>query len=581
MSQSRVRFGAFELDLRLRELRKGSTSVRLQDQPFQILAMLLERPGDVITREEITRRLWPDGTSVDFEHSVNAAIKRLRSALGDEAGTPRYVETLPRRGYRFIAPLDAVDVVTGGRTAIDRRPRLVVLPFVNLSGESGRDYFSDGLTEEMIAQLGRLCATRIGVLARTSAMLYKNVNRGAADIGEALRADYLVEGSVRVAGDRVRITAQLIETAGETHLWADSYDRELSNGLVVQTEVAAEIARTLTSEILPPPPETSGTLDTRASEAYLAGRFQWGKPGDTGLVDALASFERAVAIDGQFGRAHSARARAYLLMADYYRMEPVKAITAARAAAERALELDPGDADAYTVIGEARRILDWDWPGARAAYQKALQLNPNSEVAHRYYAWFLALQQPDAEALAAADRGFDLDPLCLSMLSYVAAVRFFARDFETAFTRGHQALAREPEHEPARRITAAALVQLGRAGEAVALFDEVPERTLSPASRASMGQALAAAGRKARALEIVGKLEREPRTAVVPDYHMALLHAALGQTDAAFAALAAACLHRDPWLGAANVDPRFEALRHDRRFDTFRSRLRLDPVRVA
>src|SRR5262245_50768985 len=245
MSQSRVRFGAFELDLRLRELRKGSTSVRLQDQPFQILAMLLERPGDVITREEITRRLWPDGTSVDFEHSVNAAIKRLRASLGDEAGTPRYVETLPRRGYRFIAPIDAVDVVTGGRTAIDRRPRLVVLPFVNLSGESGRDYFSDGLTEEMIAQLGRLCATRIGVLARTSAMLYKNVNRGAADIGEALRADYLVEGSVRVAGDRVRITAQLIETAGETHLWADSYDRELSNGLVVQTEVAAEIARTL------------------------------------------------------------------------------------------------------------------------------------------------------------------------------------------------------------------------------------------------------------------------------------------------------------------------------------------------
>jgi TolB-like protein len=216
--------------------------------------MMLERPGDIVTREEIRARLWPDGTTVDFEHSVNAAVKRLRAALGDAAEHPRYVETLPRRGYRFIAMLeDAYSASTAPkhRQAPAQRPRLVALPFANLSDDPSQDYFSDGLTEEMIAQLGRRCGSRIGVLARTSSMLYKNASRGAGDIGEALRADYLVEGSVRREGDRVRITAQLIETGGETHVWAESYDRQLADCLAVQMEVASEIAHALSYELLP------------------------------------------------------------------------------------------------------------------------------------------------------------------------------------------------------------------------------------------------------------------------------------------------------------------------------------------
>ena len=221
------RFGTFEVDLRARELRKGGIRIRLQDQPFEILAMMLERPGDVVTREELRQRLWPAGTFVDFEHSLNAAIKRLRAALGDDADNPRFVETLHRRGYRFIAAVDSEGQPVRNLHVV-RPPvskpadvvsvRLVVLPFANLSNDPTQEYFSDGLTEEMITQIGRLCPGRLGVIARTSSMLFKRSPKSASEIGRELSADYLLEGSVRSEGDRIRITAQLIETRTEVHL---------------------------------------------------------------------------------------------------------------------------------------------------------------------------------------------------------------------------------------------------------------------------------------------------------------------------------------------------------------------------
>lgn len=232
---NRLRFGSFELDVRSRELRNGSARVRLQEQPFEILCMMLKRAGDVVTREELRHRLWPEGTFVDFEHSLNAAVKRLRAALGDDAENPRFVETLPRRGYRFIAALDA------GESRAPRvekppsvhRARLAVLPFSNLSHIGTQDYFTDGLTEEMVSQLGELCRGRIGVLARWSSMAFKGTSMRARDIGEALDAGYLLEGSVRRDGDRVRITARLVEAASETHLWSETYERDLTDCLSV------------------------------------------------------------------------------------------------------------------------------------------------------------------------------------------------------------------------------------------------------------------------------------------------------------------------------------------------------------
>lgn len=238
-----VHFESYELDVRSRELRHGAERVRLQAQPFEILVMMLERPGQVVTREELVQRLWPNGTFVDFEHSLNAAVKRLRAALGDNADSPRFVETLPRKGYRFIGAGERDRSVRG------RRPRVAVLPFTDDGGESTTRDFCDGLTDEMILQLGRLDGLGVDVVARSSSLAFRGGACLAREIGASLRADYLLEGSVRRQGDRARIAAWLVETSGETQLWADAYDRYLTDALSVQADVASRIAGSLAAEI--------------------------------------------------------------------------------------------------------------------------------------------------------------------------------------------------------------------------------------------------------------------------------------------------------------------------------------------
>ena len=570
-----MQFGGVEVDMRLREVRRGADAVRLQEQPFQLLSLMLARPGDVVTREDIRQRLWPDGTSVDFEHSVNAVVKRLRAVLGDDAAQPRFVETLPRQGYRFIGALEGGEPRPRGPSAAPR-PRLVVLPFTNLTGDPLHDFFIDGFIEELIAHLGHRCADRVGVLARTSAMLYKDVRRGAGDIGEALRADYLVEGSVRTSGDRVRITAQLIETRGETHLWAHSYDRDYRNCLTIQTDVAAEIAVALQHELFPPPPADTPTRVPGAFEAYLTGRFHWHRSGPVGLETAIAYYDEALGHDPGFGRAHSSRARALLSLSEHYVVPIAGALREARAAAERALAIDADDPDAWVVIAEARRVLDHDPAGARAAYQKVLAMNASSECAHRYYAWFLVARTPGAEAIAVADRAFSLDPLCIVMQTCAADVHLICRDFEGALARGRHALAMEPESERAKRSAALALVQLGRADEAVAIFDAVPERSVPLTSLAIKAAALVASGNVDRARALAKRLERAGPDRMVSPYHVAALHNALGDHDAAFASLERAFVEGDGWLEVVGVDPRFACLHGDHRLQALRARLRLD-----
>ena len=412
-SQGAIRFGAFELDERARELRSGTSRIRLQEQPFEILRLLLRRPGDVVTREELRRQLWPDGTYVDFEHSLNAAVKRLRAALGDDADNPRFVETLPRRGYRFVAS-SAVPAADPAPAALPpARLRLAVLPFSNL-GDERHEYFGDGLHEELISQLGGLCRGRVGVLARWSSLVFKGTSLRARDVGEALRADYLLEGSVRHEDDRVRITARLVETASETQLWAEMYDRHLTHCLTVQADVAAHIARALAAELVPDErARTQSAAASAAYQAYLKGRYFWNKTEDQALDQAIAYYEEALALDASFGPAAAALARAKVARAEHYREVPRLALASARDAARRALDIDPTLYEAHLALAETQRMLDFDWNTAEASYLKALQLNPSSESAHRGYAMLLSALGRHREAVRESDRAIELDPLCL------------------------------------------------------------------------------------------------------------------------------------------------------------------------
>jgi TolB-like protein len=595
MNSPSKKFGTFEVDLRARELRKGGIRIRLQDQPFEILAMMLDRPGDVVTREELSQRLWPAGTFVDFEHSLNAAVKRLRAALGDDADNPRFVETLHRRGYRFIAPVESTDR-NGRRDGLARTPvrahadgpslRLVVLPFANLSSDPAQDYFSDGLTEEMITQISRLFPSRLAVIARTSSMRFKHSTKSASEIGQELAVDYLLEGSVRSEGSRVRITAQLIESRTETHLWAETYDRRMEESLLLQSDVAARIARSLAMELVPDHYDTLVRTSPRQNEAYqayLKGRFHWNRTGDAGLVSALTYYERALELDPGFAAAYAAMARGQVAMADFSREPGRDAFARARAAALRSIELDPGIADAHVALAETHKALDWNWAAAEATYLDAIALSPSCDTAHSYYSKFLAAMSRHEEARQEIDRAASLDPMCLAVGTTSAWVRYVAGEYEEAIERLRHTLEMDDSYVFARRLLGAAYMAAGMPREGLAELERAC-RVAEPDGRACRGTAVSLAwlahakattGNMTEARALIAQLQKLSTDCYVPSYHLALAYAGVGDADATFAALSRARDERDPAIIHVAVEPRFAPLRADPRFLALRSALRL------
>lgn len=562
-----LRFGSFELDVRSRELRTGSVTVRLQEQPFEILRMMLERPGAVVTRDELRRRLWPDGTFVDFEHSLNAAVKRLRAALGDDADKPRFVETLPRRGYRFIAALNA----ESSRQAGEGVPRVAVLPFSNLSEDGSQEYFTDGLTEEMIAQLGQRCRGRIGVIARWSSMVFKGSTQRSREIGQALRAQYLLEGSVRREGDRVRVTASLVEASGETHLWSETYERHLTDCLDVQSDIAARIAESLALELTADDVVRGRNAAPSASayQEYLKGRYHWNywvRPDDQGVELALACFTEALRIDPRFAPAYASLARVHIARAVHYREQPRRALETARTAAKRGLELEPELFEAHLALADVRRMLEWDWRGAEAAYTQAIVLNPSHETAHRSYALLLAALARPVEAIRESDRALEMDPLCVVVNSGGGAwVRYLAGDIDGAIARARKAVEMEPRYLVAHRVLAAANLQAGRSSDAVtALETALALSPQDPVLLAWLAHVRAVTGCRDIALALLNRLRSCERH--LPSYHLALAHVGLGDLDAAFAALEQATVDADPSLLTLRAEPRFEPLRSDPRY---------------
>ena len=581
------RFGTFEVDLRARELRKGGIRIRLQDQPFAILDVMLERAGEVVTREELRQRLWPEGTFVDFEHSLNAAMKRLRAALGDDAENPRFIETLHRRGYRFIAAVESEGQAVRNLHVVRPQPskssdsmslRLVVLPFANLSNDPAQEYFSDGMTEEMITQIGRLCPGRLGVIARTSSMLFKRSSKSASEIGRELSADYLLEGSVRWDGHRVRITAQLIETRTEVHLWAETYDRSVGETLNLQTDVAAHIARSLAMELVPDQADVLGRATPRRTEpyqAYLKGRYHWNRGSLEGVRSAISYYEQALTLDPHFAAAHSAMARARIALANNAAQPARTFLEQARESALRSIEIDPGISEAHLALAEIRRTLEWNWRTAEDEYRTAIALSPSCESAHRFYALFLAAMSRFGEAKAEADRACDVDPFCLVVTTNAAWVRYAAGEFASAIDRTRGVLDMDSGFRPARRLLGVALLGAGKSDEAVVELTAAAGPDGDRVALAWLAHAKAVGGARDEAAAIVEKLEAESGNVYVPSYHLALAHIGLGNRDTAFRLLDRACADREPAVSNLKVEPRFEPLRRDRRYGSLLQRLGL------
>jgi TolB-like protein/Tfp pilus assembly protein PilF len=457
--------------------------------------------------------------------------------------------------------------------------RLVVLPFANLSNDPAQEYFSDGLTEEMITQIGRLCPGRLGVIARTSSMLFKRSGKGANEIGRELSADYLLEGSVRGDGDRIRITAQLIETRTEVHLWAQTYDRSLGETLNLQTDVAAHIARSLAMELVPDQVDVLGRSTPRRTDAYqtyLKGRYHWNRGSLEGVRAAISHYESALNLDPDFAAAHSGMARACLAIANHCK-EPARAfLELAKASALRSIEIDPGISDAHLALAEIRRILEWNWRTAEDEYRTAIALSPSCESAHRFYAQFLAAMSRFGEAKAEADRACDVDPFCLVVTTSAAWVRYAAGDLSAALDRSRHVLDMDAGFMPAKRLLGVTLLAAGRPDEAVVeLTAAARAGSDDPISLTWLAHAKALCGARDEARAIIAKLEAERQSVYVPSYHLALAYTGLGSRDAALALLEKACADREPAVINLKVEPRFDPLRRDPRYGALLRQLRL------
>jgi len=422
--QGVLRFGNFELDIANGELRKGGVLVKLQSQPFELLSLLVGRPGQVVSREEIRRALWGDETFVDFDQSINFCVNKLRDALDDDPQRPQCIETVPRKGYRFIAAivdsrpepaevkhaysarwmllagagLLLVAIVLAARTAIESKlgtkaiRSLAVLPFENLSANPEQQYFADGMTDDLITDLARISTLR--VISRTSVMQYKNTKKPIPEIARELNVDAVLEGTVTRDGDRVRITVQLIRADPEKHLWADRYEEGLGGILTLQDNVAKAVAREIRVKVTPQEQaalDTPRTADPEAYEAYLKGRYFWRPGGEKNLAKSLQYFQQATQKDPSYALAWAGLAGAYERLADWGVLPWREAAPRTRAAAEKALDLDRSLVEPVVSLASVKMWYEWDWPGAEQLCKRAIQLSPNNGQAHSTYSLLLAV----------------------------------------------------------------------------------------------------------------------------------------------------------------------------------------------
>jgi TolB-like protein/DNA-binding winged helix-turn-helix (wHTH) protein len=639
MLSSRVRFGVFEVDLRAGELRKQGLKVKLHDQPFKVLAVLLERPGDVVTREEICQRLWPADTFVDWEVGLNSAVKKLRDALGDSAENPRFVETLPRRGYRLLVPvvpagelvgvpdsqhmeevafpsdqsgttpgdlepgsgpdavgqegtvraatqaarpalriLSKVAVVVGLLVAISVgawwrfRPTsigqytIAVLPLRNLSPEPGSDYFSDGLTDEIISNLS--VVDGLEVKSRTSSFTFKDKPRDIHAVGAQLGANLILEGSVLRARDKLRVNVQLFRVKDEVPIWSGRYDRELKDVFEVQDEISRSIVNGLRLNLARGQRRYNTNLE--AYDLYLKARSLVNRtPGydSAEIAQSIPMFKAAIAKDPNFAPAYAGIADAYAYMSATPRtFNPETAYSEMRVTCPKALQLDPLLAEAYACMSliDSR---DHSWADAERAFRRAMQLNPNLPRPRQDFAlWVLTplgrLDEAERELRAA----IDLDPLSLQALNSLDFLLVIAGRYDEVLSNSRRVLAIDSDNYVAKQLCARAWVQKGNLNEGIAVFEKLGR------SDSFLGYAYGKAGRRADAERIAAQHQDWP-------WLQALVYAGLGEKDKSLDGLGKMAAIKDPRAGIYCLYPEFAFLRGDPRLNDIRKGLGLPEVR--
>lgn len=628
-----VRFGVFEADLQKSELRKNGMRVKLQEKPFQVLAVLLEQAGEVVSRDALRHRLWPADTYVNFDANLNTALNKLRQVLGDSADQPAFIQTIPRRGYVFIGPVEVLKVPGGGSSeARDVKPpalevvpeppvkaepqlaglrrtivvaavsaaltvavfwllwprlramgyapakvsghrTLLVVPFENLSGDATQEYFSDGLTDEMITTLGGLQPSRLSVIARASSMAYKSAHRTVHQMAADTGADVLLTGGVHRSKDRVRITAQLIDARSQANLWTETYERDAADLFELQREVALHIAQSLSLELLPSQPAV-GRPAAKSPEAYndyLKGLYYWNRRGPENLKKAAVYFGQAIEKDPDYGPAYVGLAQTHLVSISWMAAQPETAYANARAAAEKALSLDPNLSGAHAALAGIYCEHDRNWSLAEKEYRRALELNPGDASAHQWYAEFLTAMGRHNEAIGQMTRARDLDPLSQIISADLANIFNYARRYDDAVAVCRKTLKADPNYAPAHEFLATAYFLKGRYAEGVAEAQKAMQLNGQPAEFVDdYGKAFERGGIEGLRRWKLAVISRSSSSKDGPtdgaSYKRALIYAELGERDHALEKLEQAARERDSGIEFVAVDPRLDSLRSVPRF---------------
>jgi len=620
-----LRFENFELDVRTGELRKHGVRLRLQGQPLQVLAALLQRAGDVVTREELRAQIWTTDTFVDFDHSLHNAIARLREVLGDSAEKPRYVETLPRRGYRFIAAVEAGDLPapprvadsappadvpghlglskshalllttvfaalvismafwlarTGGvpTRAAPRLNSIAVLPLENLSGDPSQEFFADGMTDQLITDLAKVGSLR--VISRTSVMRYKGTKKALPEIARELNVDAIVEGSVIRSGQRVRVTAQLVEAPTDQHLWAETYDRDLGDILKLQGEVSDAIAGQVRAQLTPTQQaliRRAAAVDPAAYDAYLKGRIYFVNEftrADS-LEKAQGYFEESVQKDPNFALAYAGLADSYVYLAFAGALQKDQAYQSAKEALAKALELDDSIGEAYDTLGVISFDFDWDWDAADREFNRAIALAPSYSCAHEDRAIFLAVMGRRAEALAELTKVDQLD-YGFSAGRSESTTYYELQDYPNLIESSRRSLLLDPNDWFQHFNLGVGYEATGRVQEAISEYQKARAISGNSRSAVALAHAYSAAGKKAEAEKILHDLERKLKDTSASPYTMASIYAGLGENDKAFEFLEKAYSEKSfEVLGSLQSDLVLENLRSDPRFQTLLRRIGL------